>query len=91
MKVAVLAHHVAPIRPPFAGGVESMTWYLARWLAGRGHAVTMFAPPGSDVPGVTVRTLALEDVVGEAAARDVSMPAESFMAAHTPTWVRCSG
>ena len=27
MKVAVLAHHVAPIRPPFAGGVESVTWY----------------------------------------------------------------
>ena len=31
MKAAVLAHHVAPIRPPFAGGVESVTWYLARW------------------------------------------------------------
>lgn len=44
MKVAVLAHHVAPIRPPFAGGVESVTWYLARWLAERGHAVTMLTP-----------------------------------------------
>jgi glycosyltransferase involved in cell wall biosynthesis len=82
MKVAVLAHHVAPIRPPFAGGVESLTWYLAAWLARRGHAVTMFAPPGSEVPGVAVRTLELESVVGEAAARDVSMPAEAFMAAH---------
>ena len=82
MKVAVVAHHVAPIRPPFAGGVESVTWYLARWLAARGHDVTLFAAPGSAVPGVAMHTLALEAVVGEAAARDVSMPAEAFMAAH---------
>jgi glycosyltransferase involved in cell wall biosynthesis len=82
MKIAVLAHHTAPLRPPFAGGVESVTWYLARWLGERGHAVTVFAPPGSSVPGTELRELALDERVSDVAARDVSMPAPAFMAAH---------
>ena len=82
MKVALLAHHAAPLRPPFAGGVESVTWYLARWLAGRGHAVTVFAPHGSEVPGAELRELELVEGVSDVAARDVSMPAPAFMAAH---------
>lgn len=82
MKIALIGHHVAPIAPPFAGGVESFTWYLARWLAARGHDVVLFAPPGSDVPGVEVRELALAPELSPAARSDVSMPPDAFMGAH---------
>ena len=82
MKVAIIAHHVAPVRPPFAGGVESVTWALSHWLAACGHAVTMFAPPGSEVPGVELRELELDRRISAVAARDASMPAPAFMAAH---------
>lgn len=82
MRIGLLAHHVAPIRPPFAGGVESFTWYLARWLAERGHDLVMYAPPGSDAPGVELRPLELEVTFSEAARNDVSMPPDAFMAAH---------
>jgi glycosyltransferase involved in cell wall biosynthesis len=82
VKLALLAHHVAPIAPPFAGGVESFTWYLARWLAERGHEVVMFAPPGSHVPGVDVRHLELELDLSTAARNDIAMPPTAFMDAH---------
>ncbi len=53
MHVALIAHSRHPIREPFAGGLESMTWNLSRKLATRGHQVSVFASPGSDpVPGV---------------------------------------
>jgi glycosyltransferase involved in cell wall biosynthesis len=82
MRIVLIAHHVAPIRAPFVGGVESFTWYLARWLARRGHDVLMYAPAGSAVPGVRVRELELEPRLSDAARRDVDMPPEAFMAAH---------
>lgn len=82
MRLALIGHHVAPIAPPFSGGVESFTWYLARWLADRGHDVVLFAPPGSEVPGVEVRELALAPRLSTAARSDVSMPPDAFMAAH---------
>jgi glycosyltransferase involved in cell wall biosynthesis len=82
MRIALIGHHVAPIRPPFAGGVESLTWYLARWLARRGHEVTLFAPPGSEVPGVEVRELALAVEPSAASRADVAMPPAAFMSAH---------
>lgn len=82
MRLALLAHHVAPIAPPFAGGVESFTWYLAKWLAGRGHDVVLYAPPGSDAPGVELRELELAPNLSTAARSDVSMPPGAFMDAH---------
>ncbi len=82
MKLALLGHHVAPIHPPFAGGVESFTWYLCRWLAAEGHEVVLYAPPGSSVPGVEVRELDLAVVLSDAARADVSMPPDPFMRTH---------
>lgn len=82
MRLALIAHHVAPISPPFAGGVESFTWYLARWLARRGHDVVLFAPPGSDVPGAELRELELAPELSTAARNDVSMPPAAFLGAH---------
>lgn len=82
VRIGIVAHHVAPIAPPFAGGVESHTYYLARWLERAGHEVTMFAPPGSAVEGVEVIPLALGARLSFAARADVSMPPQAFMDAH---------
>ena len=82
MRIALIAHHVAPVRAPFAGGVESFTWYLGRWLARRGHDVVCFGPPGSAIPGVEMRELDLAPRLSDAARCDVDMPAPEFMAAH---------
>lgn len=82
MRIELIAHHVGPIRAPFVGGVESLTFYLAGWLARRGHDVTMHAPAGSAVPGVEVRPLALTAPLDDLARADVSMPPGRFMDAH---------
>ena len=82
LRIAVIASNRFPIRQPFAGGLESHVWHLARALAGQGHAVSLFAGAGSDAaPGCTalaVRHLTLS----EGASSDISMPARSFMADH---------
>jgi glycosyltransferase involved in cell wall biosynthesis len=82
MRIAIVAHHVGAVAPPFIGGVESCTYYLARWLADRGHDVVLWAPPGSGVPGVDMRLLDLQPGFSDAARADVSMPPSAFMAAH---------
>ncbi len=48
MKIAVVAllHH--PVAEPFAGGMESHTWWLVKKLIARGHDVTLFASGDSD-------------------------------------------
>ena len=48
MKIAIvgLLHH--PIAEPFAGGMESHTWWLAKRLISQGHEVTLFASGDSD-------------------------------------------
>lgn len=48
MKIAIvgLLHH--PIVEPFAGGMESHTWWLAKKLIEKGHKVTLFASGDSD-------------------------------------------
>lgn len=78
----MIAHHVAPTAPPFSGGIESMTWSLAAWLAARGHEVDLYGPPGSAVPGVRVHELDLHAPVSDVARQDISMPPERFMDAH---------
>ncbi|WP_103381344.1 glycosyltransferase [Pseudonocardia dioxanivorans] len=82
LRVALIASSTHPIREPFAGGLEAHTALLARELTRRGHVVTVFAAPGSELaPGVRVEimhSLRLSD----AARADVSMPAAVFMAEH---------
>lgn len=82
MRIVLIGHHVAPVRAPFGGGVESFTWYLGRWLAQRGHDVVAHAPRGSDIPGVQMRPLDLDVRLSDAARCDVDMPPDDFMAAH---------
>lgn len=82
LRVAVIAAARFPISEPFAGGLESHTWFLARALRARGHAVTVFAAPGSD-PELGVEYLPVGTVDFSAAARaDVSMGPEWWMAEH---------
>jgi UDP-glucose:tetrahydrobiopterin glucosyltransferase len=60
MRIAVLSPMINPLAEPFAGGTEAVTAQIARGLAGRGHAVTVFATEGSGVPGTELRTMGLK-------------------------------
>jgi len=61
VRVALIAPHHFPIREPFAGGIESHVWHLARALIRQGHAVTLCAAAGSDLamehPALTVTAM----------------------------------
>lgn len=82
MHVVIVASANHPLREPFAGGLESLTWQLVRGLRRRGVEVTLFAGPGSDellgARELPVRPLELTD----AARGDVSMPPERWLAEH---------
>ena len=76
MKVALLAHDRHPVAPPFAGGLESFTWHLARGLRERDHEVVVFAGGESD-PALDVEHLRPEPLrLSDAARADVAMPPE---------------
>ncbi|MFB1299191.1 glycosyltransferase family 4 protein [Mycobacterium sp. pW049] len=82
LRIALIASSRFPIRQPFAGGLEAHVWHLARALAQQGHAVSLFAAPGSDVDfdcsSLSVCPLHLSST----AQADISMPAADFMAEH---------
>ena len=59
MRIAVLAHVRHPVAAPFRGGMEALTWQLARGLGARGHEVVLFASGDSD------RRFALDPVLAE--------------------------
>ncbi len=52
MRIAIIAPPWIPVPPPAYGGVEQVVALQAEGLARLGHDVTLFAPPGSIVPGV---------------------------------------
>lgn len=82
MHVVVVAHTRFPVRQPFAGGLESVSWHLARGLSARGHKVTVFAARGSDViPGVE-HLWPDELPLSDTARTDVSMPEEGWLRRH---------
>lgn len=61
MRICLVANSRFPIGEPFVGGLESMTWHLARELVRRGHHVAVFAAPHSD-PQLDVIELAVRPV-----------------------------
>lgn len=82
MHVVVVAHTRHPVRQPFAGGLESVSWHLSRGLAERGHRVSVFAARGSDrIPGVE-HLWPDELPLSDAARADVSMPEEGWLRRH---------
>jgi glycosyltransferase involved in cell wall biosynthesis len=82
LRVAIVAASRFPVAEPFAGGLEAHVWALADGLRRRGHAVTLFAGPGSD-PGLGVELLDLRRPRLSAAAQaDVSMSAPEWLDEH---------
>lgn len=83
LRIAVVASNRHPIAEPFAGGMESHTWTLARGLRARGHDVRVHAGAGSDPALGDVQILDEQPLrLSEQARGDVSMPAEAFMRDH---------
>jgi len=82
LRIAVIAPSDSAVAEPFTGGLAAHVAASTRALCQRGHAVTLFAAPGSD-PSLPVADLAPRRLrLSEAARQDVSMPAESAMAEH---------
>jgi len=82
LRICIVASSRFPIREPFAGGLEAHTYSVARELHRRGHRVSVFAAPGSDL-GFPVGTLPVSAYQGSDAARaDVAAPPERWMAEH---------
>jgi glycosyltransferase involved in cell wall biosynthesis len=82
MHVVILAASRHPLRQPFAGGLESLTWALVRGLRQRGVDVTLFAGPGSD-PALGAREMATAPLeLSDSARADVSMPPEPWLREH---------
>ncbi|WP_181312510.1 glycosyltransferase [Nocardioides campestrisoli] len=82
LRVALVADSRHPIREPFAGGLQSMTWHLARGLAARGVDVMVCAAPGSD-HGLGVRELAVSPPrLSDQARADVSMQPTEWVEQH---------
>jgi glycosyltransferase involved in cell wall biosynthesis len=82
MHVVILAAARHPLRQPFAGGLESLTWALVRGLRQRGVDVTLFAGPGSD-PTLDARLLPVAPLeLSDTARADVSMAPEPWLREH---------
>lgn len=82
LRVCLIASSRYPIREPFAGGLEAMTHSWARQLIDRGHAVSVFAAPGSD-DSLAVTALPVPTFETSAQARsDLGAPPERWMAEH---------
>ena len=84
LHIALVGTARYPLCEPFVGGLAAHVVGLARGLAARGHAVTVFAPEGSRVDGV--RAVAFCGPSGldfsDAARGDLSMLPEPFMREH---------
>ena len=57
LRIAMLAPPWIPVPAPAYGGIEEVVRLLCDGLVRRGHAVTLFAPPGSDSPAEVVAVL----------------------------------
>jgi glycosyltransferase involved in cell wall biosynthesis len=71
-----------PIREPFAGGMQSLTWNLVRALRGHGADVDVYAGAGSDLrlDAAELRTPPLR--LSRTARADASMPSRATLRQH---------
>ncbi len=67
---------MTPLRPAQAGGAQTFVADLAAELGRRGHDVRLYCAEGSDVPGVTLRTVAVDASIEEALVRPGGVTAE---------------
>jgi glycosyltransferase involved in cell wall biosynthesis len=54
LRIAITADPYLPVPPRLYGGIERVLDFLVRGLMDRGHQVTLFAHPGSQVPAALV-------------------------------------
>ena len=54
LRIAITADPYLPVPPRLYGGIERVLDFLVRGLVARGHQVTLFAHPDSDVPATLV-------------------------------------
>jgi glycosyltransferase involved in cell wall biosynthesis len=82
LHVVEIADSRYPIREPFAGGMQSLTWHLIEGLRARGVELSVFAAPDSD-PLLGARCIATRPAdLSAAARRDVSMQPEEWVEQH---------
>jgi glycosyltransferase involved in cell wall biosynthesis len=82
LRIAIIGSSRFAIAEPFAGGLEAHVWALADGLLRRGHAITLFAGPGSD-PALPAEVFDLQaPCISDAARADVSMPAPQWLDEH---------
>src|SRR4051794_18941863 len=80
--VVIVADAKFPVHEPFAGGMQALTWHLAKGLKQRGISVSVFAAPGTD-PELRAETLAVSELELSLASRnDISMQPWEWMAQH---------
>lgn len=82
LRICVIASSRFPIAEPFAGGLEAHTASLVTELRRRGHAIDLFAAPGSD-PALGAVQLPVAAFASSLAARaDLAAPPETWMREH---------
>jgi glycosyltransferase involved in cell wall biosynthesis len=80
--VVIVADAKFPIHEPFAGGMQALTWHLAKGLQQRGIPVSVFAAPGTD-PTLGAETLPVSELLLSPASRsDIAMQPWEWMAQH---------
>ena len=84
MRIAIIAPLVTAIREPQRGGSQAFVSDLARGLAGRGHAVHVYAASGSEIPGAEVIDTGIDPESLAATLYRASGPATSGPAAPDP-------
>lgn len=82
IRICLIASSRFSVAEPFVGGLEAHTHALALALIARGHAVALFAAPGSD-PALNIEHLFVEPFVPSPLARsDIAAPPEQWMQEH---------
>jgi glycosyltransferase involved in cell wall biosynthesis len=82
LRICIIASCRFPIREPFAGGLEAHTFSVARELHRRGHRVSVFAAPGSDL-GFPVGRLEVSSFrCSDVSRADVAAPPALWMEEH---------
>ena len=89
MRVALVAPFVSVVdeRAAHIGGAQAVVADLARGLARRGHAVTLVAPRGSFVSGVTVVDLGIDADPAAALGQDRRGTSQDDAFAAVATWL----
>ncbi len=98
MKIAILGHSLYPIKQPYAGGLEMITYILCRQLIALGHEVHLYAhkdsEPDFNVVPLSAEGLDLKNVIkylGETAGIDENFVTQNLMYARACNMIENEG